>query len=144
MLVIILKLTEDQLQFIKDAIDFYFYSDGAAGHWYNEEKYVVDPLMKKLENNSSETIKKGEEQVILTEIGIPERKVLLWAFDYSVDDEGFVLNPKGRRIHSEEIPSKHLKIEEVMILPKVGGGLKILDGTPTAISKYLRTLEEAE
>jgi len=69
------------------------------------------------------------------ELGIPERTLLLRAFDYDVDEEGFILDPAGSRIRSEEIHYRFLKVEEAMIAP---GSLQILDGTPTSISKYLR------
>ena len=69
------------------------------------------------------------------ELGIPERTLLLRAFDYDVDEEGFILDPTGSKIRSAEIHYKFLKVEDVMIAP---GSLQILDGTPTSISKYLR------
>lgn len=85
------------------------------------------------------------------ELGIPERALLLKAFDYDVDEEGFILDPKGSKIHSDEDPKKYLTVEEAMIVSYtnidiVGDTktLEILDGTPTSISKFLRRVEEAE
>ncbi len=85
------------------------------------------------------------------ELGIPERTLLLRAFDYDVDDEGFILNPKGFKIRSDENPRKYLRIGEAMIVSytniDIVGDIKtleILDGTPTSISKFLRRVEEAE
>jgi hypothetical protein len=69
------------------------------------------------------------------ELGKPERVLLLRAFDYEVDSEGYILDPNGSRIPSTEIPGLFLHIEKVSLLP---GSLKVMDGTPTAISKFIR------
>jgi len=76
------------------------------------------------------------------ELGVPERTLLLKAFDYNVDSEGFILDPKGSRIRSDEDPQKYMKIEEAMITSSTRGTLEILDGTPTSISKFIRGIEE--
>ena len=76
------------------------------------------------------------------ELGIPERTLLLKAFDYDVDSEGFILDPKGSRIRSDEDPRKYMRIEEAMITSSARGTLEVLDGTPTSISKFIR--ERAE
>jgi len=108
--------------------------------------YINDPFDEResLKHEDLVQLVVEGERPQLMELGIPERTVLLCAFDYDVDEEGFVLDPEGNRIPSEEIPSECLKIENVMILPKVGGGLRVLDGTPTAMSKYLREFVVAE
>ena len=63
------------------------------------------------------------------------REVLLWAHGYGVDKEGFVIDLEGNRIPSQENPLAAILIDEVLLTP---GSLEVLDGTPTAISKYLR------
>jgi hypothetical protein len=69
------------------------------------------------------------------ELGLPERILLLRAFDYDVDNEGYIINQSGSRISSLEVPYKHLRAEDVMLAPST---LEVLDGTPTSISKYIR------
>ncbi len=76
------------------------------------------------------------------ELGIPERTLLLKAFDFNVDSEGFILDPKGSRIRSDEDPRKYMRIEETMITSSARGTLEILDGTPTSISKFIRARAE--
>lgn len=76
------------------------------------------------------------------ELGIPERTLLLKAFDYNVDSEGFILDPNGSRIRSDEDPRKYIKIEEAVITSSTRGTLEILDRTPTSISKFIRGIEE--
>ncbi len=85
------------------------------------------------------------------ELGIPERALLLRAFDYDIDEEGFILDPKGSKIRSDEDPKKYLTVEEAMIVSYTGidivdarRTLEVLDGTPTSVSKFLRRVEEAE
>jgi len=79
-------------------------------------------------------------RVQFAELGLPERILLLKAFDYDVDEDGFILDPAGFRIHSNEIPYKYLRAEDALLAP---GSLEILDGTPTSISKYLREKVES-
>jgi len=73
--------------------------------------------------------------MILEEIPRESREVLLWAFDYGVDKEGFIINLEGKRVPSQENPTQGIHIDEVLLVP---GSLEVLDGTPTAVSKYLR------
>ena len=80
----------------------------------------------------------------LEELGIRERVLLLRAFDYDIDSEGFVLDPQGTKMRSDEDPKKYLKIGDVMIVSGAGKSLEVLDGTPTSISKLLRKVEDAE
>ena len=77
----------------------------------------------------------GVDTLKFEELGISERTLLLRAFNYDVDEEGFILDENDNFITSSENPTKKLKAEEVML---VQGSLKILDGTPTAISKFIR------
>jgi len=74
-------------------------------------------------------------QIIFEELEKDEKIILLRVFDYDVDDKGFILNNLGARISSEEIPSMFLHIDSVSMVP---GSLKLIEGTPTAISKFIR------
>ena len=73
--------------------------------------------------------------IILMEIPRKSREVLLWAYDYGVDREGFITDLEGNRVPSQENPIEEIHIDEVLLVP---GSLEVLDGTPSAISKYLR------
>ncbi len=86
------------------------------------------------------------------ELGVPERTLLLRAFDYNVDEEGFILDPKGSKIRSGEEPQRYLTVEEAMIVSYTATDvslgdhktLEILDGTPSSISKFIRKIKAAE
>jgi len=73
------------------------------------------------------------------ELGKKERILLLRAYDYDVDDDGFILNTAGDRMRSKEVPKQFLSIDNVAL---VSGSLDILDGTPSSISKFIRETEE--
>ena len=75
------------------------------------------------------------KKIVFEELNKEERTLLLRAFDYDVDSEGFILDHTGSRISSKEIPYKHLRVEDSSLVP---GSLEVLDGTPTAISKFIR------
>ncbi len=77
--------------------------------------------------------------VIFEELGKEERKLLLKAFDYDVDPKGYILDRSGAKIPSKEIPSTFLKVDDATL---VHGSLKVIDGTPASISKFIR--EEVE
>ena len=79
-------------------------------------------------------------EIRFEELGLSERILLLRAFDYDVDEEGYVIDPSGFRIRSREIPYKFLRAKDAMLAP---GSLEILDGTPTSISKYIRERVES-
>lgn len=72
------------------------------------------------------------------EIGIEERKLLLKAFDYDVDEENNILDKAGNTMHSSENPSVPLKVENVALTP---GSLNVIDGSPSGISKFIREQE---
>lgn len=74
-------------------------------------------------------------EIIFEELGEMERILLLRAFDYDVDEEGYVLSPSGNKIHSKENPSEFLLAKNAMLIP---GSLEVVDGTPTSISKFIR------
>jgi len=75
------------------------------------------------------------DQIKFEELSKKERTLLLKACDYDVDSEGYVLSPTGNRIPSNEIPYIFLRVENSMLIP---GSLEVVDGTPTAISKFIR------
>lgn len=81
---------------------------------------------------------------LFEELRLAERILLIRAFDYNVDAEGFILDSSGSRIPSDEDPDRELTIDGAMIISGAGGTLDVLDGTPTSISKFLRKVEEAE
>lgn len=64
-----------------------------------------------------------------------EKLLLLRAFDFEIDTEGYILSPNGTRIPSEEVPGKFIKLDEAALIP---GSLRVIDGTPTSISKFIR------
>ena len=74
-------------------------------------------------------------KIIFEELSKEERIVLLRAFDYDVDSEGFILCSAGSRIPSKETPSTFLHVEDSTL---IAGSLEVIDGTPTAISKFIR------
>ncbi len=61
--------------------------------------------------------------------------LLLETYDYTVDSEGYVLNPSGSKIQSKEIPSKFLKLDDVVLTP---GSLEVIEASPTSVSKFIR------
>lgn len=75
------------------------------------------------------------QKIIFEELGKEERILLLKAFDYDVDGEGYVIDPHGSRIPSKEVPSQFLHVEDSMLIP---GSLEVVDATPTAIAKFIR------
>lgn len=73
--------------------------------------------------------------IIFEELGVKEKTILLRAFDYDVDDKGFVLTPSGRKIRSEEFPKEFISVKDAALTP---GSLNVIEGTPTSISKFIR------
>jgi hypothetical protein len=75
------------------------------------------------------------KKIIFEELGKEERTLLLRAFDYDVDSEGYVIDQTGSRIPSKEVPSEFLHVETSTLVP---GSLEVIDGTPTSIAKFIR------
>jgi len=75
------------------------------------------------------------KEIIFEELGKKERTLLLRAFDYDVDKEGYIKSPSGTRIQSEETPGNFIHVEDSALVP---GTLKVIEGTPTAILKFIR------
>lgn len=78
------------------------------------------------------------------ELDLTERILLLRAFDYDVDEEGFIIDLTGSRIPSDEVPYKYLKFEDAMIALSHHPCLKISDGTSAYISELLRVRAEVK
>lgn len=84
--------------------------------------------------------RKMPQKILFEELSKEERILLLRAFDYDVDSEGYILDQSGSKIPSKEIPSKFLRVDDSMIIP---GSLEVTDGTPTSIAKFIREKVEA-
>jgi len=81
------------------------------------------------------------DEVKFEELNENERLLLLRAFDYDMDKEGYILSPGGNKIRSCENPEEYIKAKDAFL---VAGSLKVLDGTPTTISQFLREKLENE
>ncbi len=75
------------------------------------------------------------KKIVFEELSIEERTLLLRAFDYDVDSEGYILDQTGSKIPSEEVPSAFLRVENSTLIP---GSLGVIDSTPTSIAKFIR------
>lgn len=82
-----------------------------------------------------------QQQIIFEELEEKERILLLRAFDYDVDEKGYILDTSGEKIASKESPSKFLHIKTAALMP---GSLEIIDGTPTCISEFIRERVESK
>jgi hypothetical protein len=80
------------------------------------------------------------KKIIFEELGKEERTLLLRAFDYDVDEEGYIIDPNGSKIPSKEVPSKFLRVEDSTFIPS---SLEVIDGTPTSLAKFIREKVEA-
>jgi hypothetical protein len=74
-------------------------------------------------------------KIIFEELGVKERTLLLRAFGYDVDEEGYILTPNHVKILSKEVPKSFLRVENTLLTP--GGSLEILDGSTTSVSKFI-------
>ena len=74
-------------------------------------------------------------EIQFEELGKEERTLLLRAFNYDVDEKGFVLDPAGNRLRSKERPDELLSVMDAALVP---GSLNVIDGSPDAISEYIR------
>lgn len=81
------------------------------------------------------------KDIIFEELGEKERILLLRAFDYNVDSEGNILDKNGKKINSSENPEGFIKAKFASLVP---GSLGIIDGSPTALAKYLREKVESD
>ncbi|MHA1916990.1 MAG: hypothetical protein ACTSUV_01600 [Candidatus Ranarchaeia archaeon] len=75
------------------------------------------------------------KDIIFEELGKKEKILLLRAFDYDVDNKGFIRSPTGVKIQSKETPGKYIKINDSALIP---GSLDIIEGTPSSLSKFIR------
>jgi hypothetical protein len=80
-------------------------------------------------------------RIIIEELSRKEKEILLKAYAYEVDDDGYIINLDGTRVSSQEQPLHGIHIDNVLLVP---GSLEVLDGTAPAVAKYLReTVEPA-
>jgi len=79
-----------------------------------------------------------QEEILIEELGEKERILLLRANNFDVDKEGYVINPYGKKIISKQNPKKFIKAKFACLIP---GSLEVIDGTPVAISEFLRKEE---
>ncbi len=82
-----------------------------------------------------------KKDIIFEELGEKERTLLLRAFDFDIDSDGCILNENKRRMMSKENPNHPLNVKFASLMP---GSLEIIDGTPTALAKYLRERVEKD
>ena len=75
------------------------------------------------------------KKIIFEELNKEQRILLLRAFDYEVNSEGYIIDQCGAKIPSKEIPSEFLRAVNSTLVP---GSLEVIDGSPTAITKFLR------
>lgn len=80
------------------------------------------------------------QEVEFLELTAEERLLLLRIFDHDLDEEGYIIDPTGFRIPSNEILYKYIQGENALLAP---GSLEVFDGTPTSISKFLRERVES-
>ena len=80
-----------------------------------------------------------DKEILFETLEEAELKLLIRAYGYDIDTKGDILSPSGKKMQSEEMPSEYLNIKNVALVP---GSLKPIDGSPTAISKFIR--EEIE
>ena len=75
------------------------------------------------------------KEIVFEELNKKEKILLIRAFDYDVDNKGFILDSTGAKIPSKEVPNTYIRIENAALTP---GSLEIIDGSPTSISKFIR------
>jgi len=73
-------------------------------------------------------------EIIFQELDEKERILLLRAFDYNVDEAGFIISPSGDKLRSKENPSRFIEAKFASLVP---GSLEVIDGTPSAIAEFL-------
>ncbi|MCK5476862.1 MAG: hypothetical protein KAI55_02995 [Candidatus Aenigmarchaeota archaeon] len=75
------------------------------------------------------------KEIIFEEISKDEKILLLRAFDYNIDEKGYIINSADMKIPSNEIPNQFMHINNIAMVP---GSMDIIDGTPVSISKFIR------
>lgn len=69
------------------------------------------------------------------ELGNEEKKLLLSAYNYEVDDNGIIIDSLLKEPLMSPESQKPIKLENASLLP---GSMKIIDTTLLTISKFLR------
>lgn len=78
-------------------------------------------------------------RINIEELKRDERLILLRAFGFDIDKDGYILEVDGSRVKSQEQPLHGVHINNVLL---TSGSLNVLDGTATAVSKYIREAVE--
>ncbi len=73
------------------------------------------------------------------EIGVEEKKLLLRAYNFEVNEEGVIIDYLLNEPLISNETRRPIKLENASLIP---GSLKIVDTTPLTISKLLREKEE--
>jgi hypothetical protein len=81
------------------------------------------------------------QDIQFEELGEQEKILLLRAFDYDVDEAGYILDSNGKRMKSEDAPSEFLHIKTAALIP---GSLEVVDGSPVSLSKFIREKMESD
>src|SRR3972149_3760365 len=82
---------------------------------------------------------KAKKKFEFEELSDEEKKILLSAFGYLVDDEGNIIDSLDNSKIISQMTRKPLTIKDAALMP---GSLKIIDSDPLTISRFLR--EEIE
>lgn len=69
------------------------------------------------------------------ELGIEEKKLLLKAYDYDVNEDGVIIDSLLNEPLVSNDTKRQIKLNSASFLP---GSLNIIDTTPLTISKFLR------
>jgi len=69
------------------------------------------------------------------ELGNEEKKLLLNAYNYEVNEGGVIVDTLLKEPLISQDSQKPIKLENASLLP---GSMKIIDTTPLTISKFLR------
>lgn len=78
-------------------------------------------------------------KVVLEDLTADEKELLLSAFGYSIDEEGFIVDTLlGERVTSKNT-RQPLKSNSVAMIP---GSLNFIDADPVTLSEFLRNKEE--
>jgi hypothetical protein len=76
-----------------------------------------------------------KQEFVFEELSDDEKRVLLTAFGYQVDENRQIIDSLLREPVRSEITRKPLTLDNAAFLP---GSLKVTDSDPLTISRYLR------
>lgn len=75
------------------------------------------------------------------ELGKDEKEILLNAFGYELDEDGFILDAQLKEKLVSKSLGKEMHVDSVALTP---GSLKIIDASPISMSRFLREREDIE